>query len=617
MKACLSAALVLGAVALAGCTVHQAEAPGLTGPSGLALTIQVTASPDSISQDGGSQSSIQVTAIGPDGRPKAALPLRMDMFVGGVGQDYGTLSGRTIVTNSSGVASVVYTAPPSPTAGIFGTCKGLPGNCVEIVATATGSGFETAAPEGVTIRLVPPGVIQPPAGAPTAAFSFSPIPAAANVPLIFDASASQVGSGASQIVSYNWTFGDGSSGTGKTVQHTFTKAGSYNVTLTVTNDRTLSNPTTQAVTVGAGTAPTVDFVFSPTAPVVNQSVNFDATQARAGAGHSIASYSWSFGDGSTKTGITTTHDFGSAGTFNVLLTVTDEAGQATTVAKPITVATGGGAGGGGATTASFVASPTAPVVGQVVFFNASASTAATGHTLTKYAWDFGDGTTFAGSTSSATHTFTTVGTFTVGLIVTDDTGQIAKFAGTITVAAAGANAPSAKFTSSPTAPVVNQQVVFDASTSTAATGLTITDYAWVFGDGTPIIHTTSKTVAHSYAFANTFSVSLTVTDNIGGTNAVSATVIVAGGALPNANFTFSPAVGVAGSNVSFTSTSTVSAPATTIVSYTWNFGDGSALDNTSGASVNHSFAAGTYSVTLTITDDLGRTGTISKAIVVQ
>jgi len=53
------------------------------------------------------------------------------------------------------------------------------------------------------------------------------------------------------------------------------------------------------------------------------------------------------------------------------------------------------------------------------------------------------------------------------------------------------------------------------------------------------------------------------------------------------------------------------------VAYTWNFGDGSALDNTSGSTVNHSFAAGTYSITLTITDNLGRTGTISKTVVVQ
>jgi hypothetical protein len=139
MKRLVSTALLLAAVALAGCTVHQTEAPGLTGPSGLALTIRVAALPDSISQDGGSQSSIQVTAIGADGQPKNAVPVRVDMFVNGVGQDYGTLSARSLVTNSSGVANVVYTAPPAPTAGIFGTCKGLPGNCVEIVATPRGT----------------------------------------------------------------------------------------------------------------------------------------------------------------------------------------------------------------------------------------------------------------------------------------------------------------------------------------------------------------------------------------------------------------------------------------------------------------------------------------------
>ena len=69
MKGLLSSAILVAAVALAGCTVHQTEAPGLAGPSDLALSIRVTALPDSISQDGGSQSSIQVTAIGPDGKP--------------------------------------------------------------------------------------------------------------------------------------------------------------------------------------------------------------------------------------------------------------------------------------------------------------------------------------------------------------------------------------------------------------------------------------------------------------------------------------------------------------------------------------------------------------------
>ncbi len=232
----------------------------------------------------------------------------MDMFVGGVGQDYGTLSARSLVTNSSGVATVVYTAPPSPTAGIFGTCKGLPGNCVEIVATASGSGFETAAPERVTIRLVPPGMILPPAASPTAAFTFSPQPATANVPLTFDGSASQVGSGASEIVSYNWTFGDGSSGTGKTATHTFAAQNSYTVKLTVTNDRGLSNSTTQAVSVGSAALPNATFTVSPAAPGVGEDVFFNASTSTAGAGHTIVSYFWTFGDGATKTGVTVSHD---------------------------------------------------------------------------------------------------------------------------------------------------------------------------------------------------------------------------------------------------------------------------------------------------------------------
>jgi hypothetical protein len=225
MKGLLSSAILVAAVVLAGCTVHQTEAPALAGPSDLALSIRVTALPDSISQDGGSQSSIQVTAIGPDGRPKSGLPIRLDMFVNGVGQDYGTLSTRTMVTNASGVATVVYTAPPSPVGGLFGSCQGLPGNCVQIVATASGSGFETSSPETVTIRLVPPGVILPPASTPTALFTFSPPTAAANAPVAFDATSSCAGQAGATggclpsnnvLTGFSWSFGDGQSGSGAT-----------------------------------------------------------------------------------------------------------------------------------------------------------------------------------------------------------------------------------------------------------------------------------------------------------------------------------------------------------------------------------------------------------------
>ena len=312
MKGLLSSAILVAAVALAGCTVHQTEAPGLSGPSDLALSIRVSALPDSISQDGGSQSSIQVTAIGPDGKPKSGLPIRLDMFVNGVGQDYGTLSARTMVTNPSGVATVVYTAPPSPVGGLFGTCKGLPGNCVQIIATASGQGFETSSPEAVTIRLVPPGVILPPASTPTALFTFSPS-TGANSPVAFDATSSCAGQAGATggclpsnnvLTGFSWSFGDGQSGSGATTSHSFTSAGTYNVTLTVTNDRGLTASTTKQVVVGAGVGPTATFVFSPTPVVANVDTFFDASASRPAPGHTIVSYSWNWGDGdpvSTRT----------------------------------------------------------------------------------------------------------------------------------------------------------------------------------------------------------------------------------------------------------------------------------------------------------------------------
>ena len=220
MKALKTLAAALATLALTACTQNSAEpTPPLTGPSGPATLVSLQAIPDSISQDGGSQSSIRITAIGPNGRPLANLPLRLDMIVNGVPQDFGTLSARTVATNADGIATVTFTAPPATP--LFGTCRGLPGTCIDIVATPIGTGFDAASPQTTQIRLVPPGVILPPAGTPTAAFTFSPASPSARSAVNFDASGSQPGNGASQITSYAWTFGDGGSGSGRSVTHTF------------------------------------------------------------------------------------------------------------------------------------------------------------------------------------------------------------------------------------------------------------------------------------------------------------------------------------------------------------------------------------------------------------
>ncbi len=81
--------------------------------------------------------------------------------------------------------------------------------------------------------------------------------------------------------------------------------------------------------------------------------------------------------------------------------------------------------------ASFTFSPTVPAVGQAVSFDGTASHDPNG-TIATYRWDFGDGTSGGGATTS--HTFASAGTETVALTVTDDHGLTGSTSHTVTVA---------------------------------------------------------------------------------------------------------------------------------------------------------------------------------------
>jgi len=427
----LRRALVAAAVlAAAGCTVHSKETPALTGPSGLALTLRVTATPDSISQDGGSQSSIRVTAFGPDGRALSGVAIRLDIFQNGVAQDFGTLSARTVVTGNDGTATAVFTAPPAPPNGIFAPCPSsvLPGTCVTIVATPTGTDLTASNPEGVVIRLTPPGVILPPPGAPTASFTVTPTPVQMNVQATFDASASTPGTNATSLT-YAWTFGDGATATGRTATHTFTTVGTFVVTLTVTNDRGLSASAVQSVTVATSPAPTGDFIITPLPVVAGDLVSFNASGVRASSGRTIVSDNWNFGDNTAgASGVVVTHVFANAGTFVVVLTATDDAGQTLVLNKTLVVTNG--------VSASFTATtaPSPPNLAHSINFDASGSTTTGGASITTYAWSFGDGSSLAANASStAFHTYAAGGTFVVHLTVTDSAGRSATTTQNVTV----------------------------------------------------------------------------------------------------------------------------------------------------------------------------------------
>ncbi len=107
------------------------------------------------------------------------------------------------------------------------------------------------------------------------------------------------------------------------------KAGSVATTQTVV---------TVVVSKGAAAnqAPVAAFTFSPTAPKANDKVTFDASASTDDG--SIVKYSWEFGDGSPITsGVTATHTYKAAGTYTVVLWVTDDKGQASSLTQTVTV----------------------------------------------------------------------------------------------------------------------------------------------------------------------------------------------------------------------------------------------------------------------------------------
>lgn len=407
---------------VAGCTVKKTNPPSLTGPSELSMSLSVQANPDVITQDGASQSQIVIVARDANGQPeRIPIPVRLEITVGGVAVDYGRLSARNLVTGTDGRASASYTAPPAPLESVDTHTT------VAILATPTGWGtdynYANALSRSVEIRLVPPGVILPPNGTPVAAFTFSPAGPAEFTSVLFDASTS---TDDGTITSYAWTFGDGTTGSGRVTSHEFTLAGDYVVTLTVTDDRGLKASASKSVVVKAGTAPTAGFVFSPSDPTINQDVFFNAATSKAGAGRSIVSYDWNFGSGTPRTGITVSKSYDVAGTYNVTLTVTDDAGKTDTTSKSVTVSLTGPGG----PIAKFGYSPTTVKVGATVYFNAAESTSPAG--IASYEWEFGDGG--RASRDRTEHIFAAAGTYVVRLTITDNQGRTATTTVEITVA---------------------------------------------------------------------------------------------------------------------------------------------------------------------------------------
>ena len=227
-----------------------------------------------------------------------------------------------------------------------------------------------------------------------------------------------------------------------------------------------------------------------------------------------------------------------------------------------------------------------------------------------YAWDFGDGRTSSGPTSA--HTYAAGGAYQIALRATRRDDGVSTFVTLVILREQGTSnqPPQASFTVSTATGTAPLSVTFE-STSSDPDGV-IVSHDWDLGDGNAA---DGADVEHVYEEAGVYTVTLTVTDDAGASAQAQATITVTAAEVnqpPVASIKASPTAGPAPLIATFASTSTD--PDGTIVSTTWDFGDGATAD---GQEADHTFdEPGSYTVTLTVTDDRGASSQAQVAITV-
>src|SRR5213596_2404857 len=257
----------------------------------------------------------------------------------------------------------------------------------------------TTSQQSITVSGAPPPL--------TASFAYSPSSTQAGQPITFTASAR----GGTSPFTFSWSFGDGSTGTGSSVTHTYSSAGSFTTALTVKDSSSPQQTATSQMTVAVTSPPppiSASFTLSPSSPSAGQSVSFAASVS---GGTPPYNYTWSYGDGSTGTGLQVTHTYDRDGTYQVALTVADSIGSTGTWVAPVVVGTAPLQDG-------FTYNPTSPQPGDNINFTASARG---GTPPYSYSWDFGNGASASGA--SATYSYSTAGSYTVTLTVIDSSNR--------------------------------------------------------------------------------------------------------------------------------------------------------------------------------------------------
>ena len=407
------------------------------------------------------------------------------------------------------------------------------------------------------------------------------------------------------IVNYTWEFEDDSVPIiryGVSFDYTFTVLGTYAVILTVTDGAGHQDNDVFVITVTPDAIPVanagVDFAVDEDDPAT-----FDGTDSSDDLG--IENYTWTILSlDVTMYGPTPSYTFADPGAYSVELLVNDTIGQTSepdTVIVTVDDVTDPFADAGSDETVSF---------GTEVTLDGSGSSDNSG-TIESYVWTFIDDGSVVLTGETVDYEFTAPGVYTVTLTVADAAGL--EDIDTVVITVVDDEPPVADAGPDPTGVEAGDTVTLDGSDSSDNVG--IVEYVWTFTDGTAQ-ELTGETVDYTFEDEGEFTITLTVTDAAGFSDTDIVVVLV--------SIANDPPVADAGEdqNVKVDATVTLDASGSTddnaIVTYTWTFDyDGEPVILT-GVEQEFVFEiAGTYNVTLTVTDAQGLSDTDTVEIVVE
>jgi gliding motility-associated-like protein len=431
----------------------------------------------------------------------------------------------------------------------------IPGN-YEVVLVTT-SDFGCVDTSALTINVYP---------IPVAQFTTSNV--CIGLPSAFYNQSQVTGGG---TINCSWNFGDGSSSSAENPVHSYASAGTYTVTMIATTANGCTDSVSNQITIYP--APAAAFTYqnacngSPVVFIDQSSVN-----------GSVSTWNWNFSDGTSSSSSNPYHIFPDDGLYTVTLEVTSMYGCTASVTDTVMIYP--------------IPAPQITVNSNCIYDPASFnSITLPGDTSTYlYNWSFGDG--ISSTLENPVHTYTTAGLYNASLEMTNLNGC----ASVANISVEIAPAPEAGFQFSnscalSTAQFNNLSVISSGS---------IVSYSWNFGDST--IVSTDENPSHIYNSAGSYTVTLIAVSDNGCTDTVSQQITIY--PLPLPSFTNTNAIGCGPITVAFTGSSYPSNG--NIISWNWDFGNGenSQLQNPVMTYQN----GGTYSVSLTVTSDMGCTG---------